>query len=117
MNNTARLWDLPSAKQRAILKGHIQAVMGAGFSPDGRTLATGGDDRKVKLWNVATEQEMVTLELLHGGCRSLRFSPDGRTLAVGSFLDPEPDMWVWQVPSLEGIAAAEAKEKAEVKKP
>ncbi|MEO8426841.1 MAG: protein kinase [Verrucomicrobiota bacterium] len=116
-DNTARLWEIPSGNPKATLKGHVQAVMGVAFSPDGRTLATGGDDRKVKLWNVATEQEMATLELLHGGCRSIRFSPDGRTLAVSSFLDPEPYMWLWQVPSFEEIAAAEAKEKAEIKQP
>lgn len=116
-NNTAQLWEVPSGNLRATLKGHVQAVLGVAFSPDGKTLATGGDDRKVKLWNVATQQEMATLELLRGGCRGVRFSPDGRALAVASFLDPEPYIWLWEVPSFEEIAAAEAKEKAEIKQP
>src|SRR5262249_43981242 len=116
-DNTARLWDLGSGKQRAILKGHLQAVLAVAFSPDGKTLVTGGNDRKVKLWNVATEQEVGTLELLRGGCRGVRFSPDGRNLAVASFLDPEPYIWLWQVPSFEEIAAAEAKENAKTKQP
>jgi hypothetical protein len=48
---------------------------------------------------------------------SLRFSPDGRALAAGSWLNPRPYMSLWQVPSFEEIAAAEAKEKAEIKQP
>jgi WD40 repeat protein len=108
-NNTAQLWDVLSGNLRATLKGHVQAVYSVAFSPDGKTLATGGDDSKVKLWNIATHEEMVTLELVPGGCRSLRFSPDGRTLAVGSFLDPEAYMWLWEAPSFEEIAAAEAR--------
>jgi WD40 repeat protein len=116
-NNTAQLWDVRSRKLRATLKGHVQAVMGVAFSPDGKTLATVGDDRKVKLWNVATQQEMATMDLLRGGCRCVRFSPDGRFLAVSSFLDPEPYMWLWQVPSFEEIAAAEAKDKKMISQP
>jgi len=113
MNNTARLWEIPSGNLKATRRGHIAAVNGVAFSPDGKTLATGGYDRKVKLWNIATEQELATLELLPGGCISLRFSPDGSTLAAGSWLSPEPYMSLWQVPSFEEIAAAEAKEKRE----
>jgi WD40 repeat protein len=116
-SNEARLWDIPSGKLRATLKGHIQAVMGVTFSPDGRTLATGGDDGKVKLWNIATQQEMVSLKIPHGGCRSIKFSPDGCVLAVGSFLDPEPYMWLWEAPSFEEIAAAEARLTAQSKQP
>jgi WD40 repeat protein len=90
-----------------MLKGHIMSVKGVAFSPDGKTLATGGDDRKVKLWNIATQQEVATLELLRGGCRSIRFSPDGRTLAAGHILGSEVEIWLWQALSLEEIAVAD----------
>jgi hypothetical protein len=72
----------------------------------------------VKLWNIATQQEVATLEPpLPGGCLSLRFSPDGRTLAAGSSLGPEPYMSLWQVPSFEEIDAAEAGLKTGSKQP
>jgi WD40 repeat protein len=117
-DNTVRLWEIPSGTVKATLKGHIQGVFGVAFSPDGKTLATGGDDRKVKLWNIATLQEVTTLApLTTGACRSIRFSPDGRTLAVGQFLDPKPYTWLWQVPSFEEIATAEAEGKTEVPRP
>ena len=116
-DNTARLWEIPSGNLKATLKGHVACVPGVAFSPDGKTLATGSFDRKVKLWNIATQQEVATLEPLPGSCLSLRFSPDGRTLAAGSYLGPEPYMSLWQVPSFEEIAAAEATLKTGSKQP
>ena len=115
-NETAQLWEIPSGALRATLIGHVQPVVGVAFSPDGKTLATGADDCKVKLWNIATEQEVVTLKL-PGGVRSVRFSPDGRILAVGYLLEPEQNIRLWEVPSFEEIAMAEAKVKTESKLP
>ncbi len=115
-NETVHLWDIPSGALRVTLLGHAQTVVSVAFSPDGKTLATGASDSKVKLWNVATEQEVATLEL-PGGCPSVKFSPDGRTLAVGYLVEPEQHIRLWEVPSFEDIAAAEAKEKVEMKQP
>jgi WD40 repeat protein len=79
--------------------------------------ATGSYERKVKLWNIAAQQEVATLEALPGSCLSLRFSPDGRTLAAGSWLSTEPYILLWQAPSFEEIAAAEAGAKTGTKQP
>jgi WD40 repeat protein len=51
------------------------------FSPGGRTLATACFDNTVKLWNVATQQELATLRRSDHG-RGAAFSPDGNTLAA-----------------------------------
>jgi WD40 repeat protein len=115
-NEKVQLWDISSGALKVTLMGHAQTVVSVAFSPDGKTLATGAADSKVKLWNIATEQEVATLEL-PGGCTSVKFSPDGRILAVGYLLDPEQHIRLWEVPSFEDIGAAEAKEKAEIKKP
>jgi len=51
------------------------------FSPDGKTLATGGSLDSVRLWDVATHREVATLSGHTEAVQSLVFSPDGKTLA------------------------------------
>ncbi len=51
------------------------------FSPDGTTLATGGFDKKVHLWNTATGAEVWHTVDHQTGLSQLLFSPDGKWLA------------------------------------
>jgi WD40 repeat protein len=54
------------------------------FSRDGKRLATGGDDRIVGLWDVASGKEIKTFKGHSDAVTSLAFSRDGKTLATGS---------------------------------
>jgi WD40 repeat protein len=67
-------------KPRAILEGHKDRVISLAFSPDSKTLASGGDDGITRLWDVATCKSTAMLE--DTPSNSLHFSPDGRNLAI-----------------------------------
>ena len=85
--SNVHLWDLNTGKHKATLAGHVGRLISLVFSPDGRTLATGGTDQ-VRLWNLATNRELMALDtgkLTIGDVPSIEFSPDGmQLLAAGS---------------------------------
>lgn len=73
----------------------------------GQTLQLASHDRKVKLWNVATHQELVTFSFA-AHLLSARFSPDGRALAVSYFNERGMHIELIRAPDFEQIAAAES---------
>jgi WD40 repeat protein len=51
------------------------------WSPDGKTLASGAEDKTVRLWDVATRKHLRTLEGHEGRVYIVKWSPNGNTLA------------------------------------
>ena len=66
------------------MRKHQDVVNALAFSPDGKTLASGGDDRTAILWDVATAKAKRTLKNHDLTVTSLSFSPDGLVLASAS---------------------------------
>jgi WD40 repeat protein len=63
------------------LQGLGKGTWSAAFSPDGKMLAAGGYDGKVRLWDVETAKLKETLAGPNTMIYDVAFSPDGKTLA------------------------------------
>jgi WD40 repeat protein len=75
------------------LKGHTDGVQSVAFSPEGTTLASGGSDSTIRIWNVQTGELLRTIKGQTYTVGWLAFSPAGaqRTLiASGGGLTASP---------------------------
>ena len=107
LDGSARRWDVAARRgQEPSLRGHLGGVWGGAVAPDGRRIATGSAFARdaVKLWDVATHRELLSLQTAGLYYFHLTFSPDGNTLAATS-LNGIADLW--HAPSWEEIEAAE----------
>ncbi|GLZ29034.1 hypothetical protein Lesp02_12240 [Lentzea sp. NBRC 105346] len=81
----AQVWDISGTPAKiATVRGHTDVIYSVALSADGGTLATGSWDHTVKLWDVATGQELSTVGGFTLNVKPVAFSPTGHTLAAGS---------------------------------
>ncbi|KAL2887316.1 Vegetative incompatibility protein HET-E-1 [Ceratocystis lukuohia] len=66
------------------LEGHGDSVQSVVFSTDGQRLASGSDDKTVKIWDATSGACLQTLEGHDDWVASVVFSTDGQRLASGS---------------------------------
>ena len=88
----ALITNIYEGRERNRLEDHNSLVNSVSFSPDGKTLASGSEDKTIKLWDVQTGKEITTLQGHDYWVTSVSFSPDGKTLASGS-IDGTIKLW------------------------
>lgn len=90
----------------ATLTGHSGWVLAIQFSPDGRILASAGDDNTIRLWDVAARRQIGrAFTAGTGPVLTLAVSPDGKTLATGG---TDNAVRLWDVASHRQVAALKA---------
>lgn len=74
-------------------------VLSVAFHPEGNLLATGCTDGTIRIWDIATEEVVASVEA-GSNLRALAFSPDGKQLATGGHDGGEGAVKLWNVSSV-----------------
>ena len=86
-------WDLATDTiRRPGNSGRRNAITALEFFPDGRSLATGGNDGVLKVWDVNTLEVHSNLVGHTGEIKALAIAPRGGTIASGA-LDSKLKLW------------------------
>ncbi|MFC1652113.1 protein kinase [Planctomycetota bacterium] len=90
-----KIWNAETGEEVMTLQGHeisnkqLAHVSGdsidcVAFSPDSNRIITGSQDQTLKLWNIDSGQELVTLKGHRDSVWTVAFSPDGKRIVSGS---------------------------------
>jgi WD40 repeat protein len=86
-DGTAIVWDAVKQLRLGTLKGHSDWVVHCAFSPNGKWIATSGDDRTVRIWNIYNFQQVAQLDDQQAVGSPLCFTRDGKYLLTVNMSD------------------------------
>jgi len=86
-------WSMPSRALRHRFRADTTVALAVAAAPDNRTIASVGNDGKVRFWDLVTGRPLSGFLEGHGGpAHSAAFSPDGAILATAG-PDGSPILW------------------------
>lgn len=104
---SVRLWDVNEGtliktlayrnhiiRDERTTEDHSRYVLATAFSPDGKMIASGSSDWRVRLWSINKSVPLTTLEGHRNWVRAVAFSPDGKLLASAS---TDGMLYLWDV--------------------
>ncbi|MFN7769521.1 MAG: hypothetical protein ACK5UC_20165 [Planctomycetaceae bacterium] len=72
-------------QEKTTFRGHTGPVFSVAYSPDGKRIVSGSDDKTLKVWDAVTGQETLTLTGHTNRVFSVAYSPDGKRIVSGSY--------------------------------
>src|SRR5262249_43912490 len=96
--------DLVASKVVHVFKDSLAPVQAVALSRDGKWLAGCGERGLVRVWDIATGENKVTLSGHTGLLQALAFSPDSKRLASGGV---DKTVRIWSLPRGKNLAVLE----------
>ena len=94
------MYSVATGDELALFTGHTAQIHGLVFSPDGKILASMGNDRTTRLWDTESGQQLALVfsaeQFSHS---SIAFSPDGTIIVTGNWDGAFHTIQAWDVPT------------------